>query len=171
VDVEIGDYVIVIEDASGRERARVLQSGASVPPRVGDEVALERDDVDARVELAGRYTVRRVAHEPMRGASSRRNFKLPVCYVRRLDAPPATNARLEPVDGDFDPLTAAELARRNRELATDLGDLADEVALAIHRGQGGAFDRSLVDRLHEASRRAKRVSIKTLAQARRRPGP
>jgi hypothetical protein len=72
---------------------------------------------------------------------------------------------LASLSNDLDEATAAEVAKKSRELATDLDELADELAAAFHGGVVGAFDRRLVDRLNDASRRAKQVSLSALFRA------
>jgi hypothetical protein len=130
--------------------------------------------------LAGTYLVKRVAHLPPPNAPVTINrYTIPWCYARRaggdslLPAPPSqpsamgTTALLEPVPGDqLDDSTVAELSQRSRQIATDLGDLAEELAAAIHRGAAGTVGLDLVQRLDDASRRAKQVAFSALFRAR-----
>src|SRR2546428_825134 len=146
--MEVGDYMVIIEDDNGVEIARVRQSSDSQLPRIGEGVVLEADEVKDRPQLAGRYRVRDLNQQlpPGDRGKNRRNFKIPFLYVRAdrgtMTARPATLAAL---DGELDRSAVAEIALSDRQLATDLDDIADEVALLVN--DGAAPDRSLVERL------------------------
>lgn len=156
--MDVHDYVLVIQDDSGAEVARIVQSAGSLPPKPGDETPLDLADVKDTPELAGRYIVERVVHLPAPSrTSTRRRYKIPHCFVRRLASVPAEPQRKS--SDVLDEATAAEVARRNRDLATDLDDVADELALAVHRVGPATIDPKLVDRLNDASRRAKQVAF------------
>jgi hypothetical protein len=58
---------------------------------------------------------------------------------------------------------AAEIAHTDRQLATDLDDIADEVAVLIN--EGAPIDRSVVERLNEARCIAKQNSFRALVHA------
>jgi hypothetical protein len=172
--VSFNDYVLVVEDHDGKELAVVEQTDRSRAPLVGEEVQLRAHVVKEKPHLAGAYVVQRVAHLPPPWAPVTINkYTLPWCYARSVastvarDQSAATSPRvsLEPLPGDMDQTTAAEVARKSRDLATDLDDMADELAVAFHGGAAGELDRKLVERLSEASRRAKQVSLSALFRA------
>lgn len=165
--MDAGDYVLVIEDDNGAEIDRVLQCAGSQPPREGDETPLDLADVKDRPHLVGRYMVRQVAHLPAPGkTSTRRRFKVPHCYVRRVRAEPAPESVRVVLD---EPTVAvADLMHKSRELATELDDVADEVALAVNKGE--VVDRQIVERLNKASRRAKQVSLTALVRTKKPRG-
>jgi hypothetical protein len=156
----IADYALVIEDDTGRQLAVVVESGLSRAPLIGEEISLRQERVKDAPELAGSYVIHRVAHLPEPGgAVTIERYTIPWCYARR-------RAQLEPIAGELNRAAAAELAQRNRDLATELDDMADEVALAIHDGTAGDLDPKLVERLNDASRRAKQVSVSALLRSR-----
>jgi hypothetical protein len=164
------DYVLVIEDEQGKELAVVEQSDRSRAPVVGEEVELRGSIAKTKPQLAGKYIVERVAHLPPPWAPVTINrYTLPWCYARRPAQERTAGAQaapaLESLDSDLDQTTAAEVARKSRDLATELDDLADELAVAFHGGVAGSLDRKLVDRLSDASRKAKQVSLSALFRA------
>jgi hypothetical protein len=111
-----------------------------------------------------------VAHRPPPWAPVTINkYTLPWCYARRPVQVRPAGAQAAPVleslESDLDPTTAAEVARKSRDLATELDDLADELAVAFHGGAAGTLDRTLVERLSQASRKAKQVSLSALFRA------
>jgi hypothetical protein len=165
------DYVLVIEDAGGKQLAVVEQSNRSRAPLSGEQVQLKERFTKDKPELAGTYIVSRVAHLPPPWAPVTINrYTLPWCYARRpaVASPEAATTPIPPLgpaEPDLDQTTAAEVARKSRDLATELDDLADELAVAFHGGVAGKLDRSLVQRLSDASRRAKQVSLSALFRA------
>ena len=161
----IVDYVLVVEDEEGQQLAVVLETDCSRAPLVGEEVPLRPESVEEAPQLAGTYVVHRVAHLAAPGSAvTIERYTVPWCYARR-------RPQLASFNGEIDRATAAELAQRSRDLATDLDDLADEVALAIHAGAAGSLDLRVVERLNDASRRAKQVSISTLVRSRTTKSP
>jgi hypothetical protein len=169
--MEPGDYMVIIEDDNGVEIARVLQSCDSQLPRIGEGIVLEPDDVKDRPRLAGAYRIRELNQQPRPGerGKNRRNFKIPFLYVRadrgavNAAAASPTRSALSSLDGDLDRMLAAEIAHSDRQLATDLDDIADEVALLIN--DGAPLDRSIVDRLNDARCVLKQNSIRALVHA------
>lgn len=164
-----GDFVLVIEDADGTEVVRIVQSMQHGRPVQGEWIPLDATDVKDQPELVGRYLIHRVELlRPVGATSTRRRLRVAHCFTRRLQVDAATTAEpsassLEAFAGKLDEATAAEVARRTRELATDLDDLADEVALAVN--SGARLDHRVVDRLNDASRRAKQVALGTMLRA------
>lgn len=174
--MEFGDYMVIIEDDDGVEIGRVLQSSDSQLPRIGEGVVLESEEVKGQPHLAGRYRVRDMNQQLRPGdrGKNRRNFKIPFLYVRpdrgpgvHLQDVKASPAPLAALDGDLDSTTVAEIALSDRQLATDLDDIADEVALLVN--DGAAPDRSLVERINEARCVAKQNWMRALAHSKNAP--
>jgi len=165
------EYVLVVEDDAGRQLALVVQRDSRAPI-AGEEVPLKDRAAKEMPHLAGTYVVHRVAHLPPPGAAiTIDRYTLPWCYARRaggagLAVQPPGSAPLEAIEGDFDQKTAAELSEKSRAIATDIGDLAEEVAAAIHSGNAGSLGLDLVHRLDDASRRAKQVALSALFRSR-----
>jgi hypothetical protein len=173
------EYVLVIEDDAGRQLARALQKDSRAPI-AGEEVPLQDRAAKETPHLAGMYLVHRVTHLPPPGAAvTIERYTLPWCHARRVGGdspalaagqPPQGQTRgvgaLEPLDTDLDQTTAGELSQKSRDIATDLGDIAEEVASAIHGGTAGNLGLDLVKRLDDASRRAKQVSLSALFRSR-----
>lgn len=173
------DYVLVIEDDAGQPLALTVQKDTRAPI-AGEEVPLQERAVKEMPHLAGRYIVKRVAHLPPPNAPVTINrYTIPWCYARRvgggslISAPPSqrstthASGKLDPLPGDdLDESTVAELSQRSRQIATDLGDMAEELAAAVHSGMAGTVGLDMVQRLDDASRRMKQVALSTLFRAR-----
>ena len=172
------DYVLVLEDDAGRQLALTVQKDSRAPI-VGEELPLDDRAAKEVPHLAGTYVVHRVAHlPPPNAAITIERYTIPWCYARRAGtdsratqgAKAALQAQgfgpLESVEGALDQTTAAELSEKSRSIATDLGDIAEEVAAAVHSGAAGTLGLDLVQRLDDASRRAKQVAFSALFKSR-----
>jgi hypothetical protein len=179
--MEPGDYMVIIEDDNGAELGRVLQSSDSKLPEIGHGVVIEPDEVPDRPHLARAYRIRDINQQPspsdqLKRGKTRRRFKIPFVYVRAdrgvpLQPPSATTPTGVPLgslDGDLSRSVADEIARSGRQLATDLDDITDEVALAIN--EGTPLDRSLIERLNEARCLAKQNSLRALVHVHAKKG-
>jgi hypothetical protein len=170
-----GDYMMIIENDEGREITRFLQSNDRQLPRQGEGIVVLADDVRNHqdlVHLVGRYLVRQIDYETPPSALGRSSYnkKIPFCYVRvdRGQGMRTVSAERSPVGftavpGDLDPAVALEIARRDRQLAGLIDDIADEVAL--HINEGAPLDRSLVERLAHLRSMANRSSVSALVHA------
>lgn len=177
--IGVVDYVLVLEDAAGRQLALAVQKDSRAPI-VGEEVPLHERAANEAPHLAGTYVIHRVAHlPPPNAAVTIERYTIPWCYARRLASESraessAQSALVETrgfgplgsVEGAFDQTTAAELSEKSRGIATDLGDMAEEVAAAVHSGAAGTLGLDLVQRLDDASRRAKQVAMSSLFKSR-----
>jgi hypothetical protein len=170
-----GDYMMIIEDDDGREIIRFQQSNERQLPRQGEGIVILPDDIRNRPQLApfvGRYIVRQIDSEtpPWALGRSSYNKQVPFCYVRadrgeapQKDSPERSAGTFTAVPGDLDPVVALEIARRDRQLAGMIDDIADEVALHINEGE--PLDPALVHRLAQARSMANHSSVSALVHA------
>lgn len=160
------DYVLVLEDDAGRQLVMAIQKDSRAPI-VGEEVPLQEHVAKEVPHLAGTYVVHRVAHLPPPNATiTIERYTLPWCYARRpITAYSTTEVpAVDPKDSRFDDATAADFAERSRGIATDLSDIAEEIAAKVHGGEAGTIQVDIVRRVDEASRRAKHLAISALTR-------
>lgn len=161
------DYVLVLEDGAGRQLAMAIQKDSRAPI-VGEEVPLQEHVAKEVPHLAGTYVVHRVAHLPPPNATiTIERYTIPWCYARRPEAALSTTGMaLDPKEPTFDDATAAEFAERSRGIATELSDIAEEIAAKVHSGEAGTIQVDIARRVDEASRRAKHLAISALTRNR-----
>lgn len=173
--IGIVDYVIVLEDDDGRQLAMALQKDSRAPI-VGEEVPLQEHVAKEVPHLAGTYVVHRVAHlPPPNAAVTIERYTIPWCYARRprgrdqLSEAAKTRAPgagpRGSIEGALGEATAGEFAEKSRSIATDLGNMAEELAAAVHGGAAGSVGLDLVQRLDDASRRVKQLSLSALLKS------
>jgi hypothetical protein len=175
--VGVGDFVLVVENDAGEASATMLLPDWSRAPLAGEIVTVPRSFAARFPHLkpAARYTVNRVEHLPPPDATHTiGDFTLPWCFARRLayasvtaqGAPGPGPETPKSIDGPLDQTTAAELSEQSRGIATELGTLAEEIAVAFHTGKAGSIGLDVVKRIDEASRLAKQVSMSVLLNTR-----
>jgi hypothetical protein len=174
VKMAFGDYMMIIEDDDGREIIRFQRSNEHQLPRQGEGIIILPDDIRNRPQLAafvGRYIVRQIDSEtpPWALGRSSYNKQVPFCYVRvdrgeaQKVSAEGSSGTLTTVPGDLAPAVALEIARRDRQLAGMIDDVADEVALHINEGE--PLDPALVERLAQIRSMANRSSVSALVHA------
>lgn len=174
--VGLVDYVLVLEDGAGRQLAMAMQKDSRAPI-IGEEVPLQERAAKEVPHLAGTCVVHRVAHlAPPNATVTIERYTIPWCYARRhgeTSAPTLSGAAhhagvgvVAAADATFDDATAAEFAEKSRGIATDLSDIAEEIAAKVHSGEAGTIRADLAQRVDEASRKAKQLSVSALAKTR-----
>lgn len=173
--MDVGEYVLVIEDDQGNPIAKLRQVARTTAPDIGHATTVDENDTPDAT-LHGLYRVRDVHLVSDPNPASRRSYKIPYVYVRRgsatdgplVDADPTEDVPMGDEPNKRDALPSPEspqspderadlfasVAEDFRELATELGEEHDELALAV-RESNGQLDPALPDRLHNLSRRAK----------------
>jgi hypothetical protein len=161
------DYVLVIEDAEGRQLATIIKTDYSRAPHIGEDTRVREREVKDAPHLAGTYVVHRVSHiDPPEGDHTIDGYQMVWCFARRSaesrpqiaqpllgeSGPAPDEAGLAQLDGGND--VVASVAQELRNLATDLGEHSDKLAEAV-RTSDGKLDPRLHEEAHQLSRRAK----------------